>query len=289
MLARQKIKGLVGDFAPPILALIEARNSLQMDERRVRIGQGESELRLVRHLCHKDKASIDVGANTGQYTQLMRKYSRRVISYEPIPELARLLRYKFNIVSPSRVTVRNCAVGNSAGHATLTVPRNAAWLATIDPGNSSKLAELEGSTAIDVEVVTLAEISDLKIGMIKIDVEGYEVEVLEGSLSLLERDHPNLLIESEERHRPGSLICIRTILEPRGYAGYFLMHGKLHDVADFRASELQNPKSLKEDGTDRLPDKTYINNFIFLANPNTVVALARALDEVGGVAEQRVM
>ncbi|MGO8126768.1 FkbM family methyltransferase, partial [Rhizobium ruizarguesonis] len=40
------------------------------------------------------------------------------------------------------------------------------------------------------------------LGFIKIDVEGHELKVLKGSQAILNRDHPNLLIEAEDRHRP---------------------------------------------------------------------------------------
>src|SRR5947208_3581092 len=56
---------------------------------------GEVELHLVEFLCRRDQDAIDVGANYGSYVHFMRRYARRVIAFEPIPELVELLRRKF--------------------------------------------------------------------------------------------------------------------------------------------------------------------------------------------------
>ena len=44
--------------------------------------------------------------------------------------------------------------------------------------------------------------------------------VLRGALATLEREHPALLIEIEERHRPGEGDSVQTLLAPLGYAVY---------------------------------------------------------------------
>src|SRR5579862_3603015 len=64
---------------------------------------GEFELRLVAPLCDADRDAIDVGANFGAYVHFMRRSSRRVYAFEPVPWLAEQLTRKF----PSRVIVRN--------------------------------------------------------------------------------------------------------------------------------------------------------------------------------------
>lgn len=238
---------------------------------------GERELGIVEYLCHKEKISVDVGANMGRYTFAMRKYSTKVISYEPVPELAKLLRHKFNLVSPSHVRIRNCAVSDRTGRTRLVMPKNAEWLSTIDRTNIDKISRRHEHTAITVDVVTLEELKDLPIGMIKIDVEGHEVEVVSGAMSLIKRERPNILVESEERHHPGSLKMIRDLLEPAGYRGYFIAHDSLVEIEKFSPGTMQNTANLKEDETDRVAGKLYINNFIFLAEQATGIAISEAL------------
>jgi FkbM family methyltransferase len=207
----------------------------------------------------------------------MRDYSEQVISYEPVPELARLLKYKFNIVSPSNVRVRHSAVSNQNGHTRLVIPKNAEWLSTIDTGNVEKISQHFEHIAVVVDVVALEELGGATIGMIKIDVEGHEVEVIAGAMPIIKRDRPNILVESEERHRSGSLQMIRELLEPIGYQGYYISDDGLTEIEKFSLGSMQDPANLKEDGTDRIAGKTYINNFIFLTEQATRAAISEAL------------
>ena len=54
---------------------------------------GTPEIRFTREFCKPDQVSIDVGANIGQFTWWMRRYSKSVVAFEPIPELADCLLY----------------------------------------------------------------------------------------------------------------------------------------------------------------------------------------------------
>lgn len=60
------------------------------------------------------------------------------------------------------------------------------------------------------------------VGLIKIDVEGLETEVLKRAMGSLCSDKPNLIIESEERHFPGALSNVCSLLVGLGYQGMFL-------------------------------------------------------------------
>jgi hypothetical protein len=96
-------------------------------------------------------------------------------------------------------------------------------------------------------------------------------------MSLIKRDRPNILVESEERHRPGSLKMIRDLLEPVGYQGYFVFGKEFVEIEQFSLDRMQSLSSLKADGTDRLAENLYINNFIFLTEETTGAAVAGAL------------
>src|SRR5512144_1215354 len=72
---------------------------------------GEVELHLLEFLCHREADAIDVGANDGSYVHYMRRYSRHVHAFEPMPGLAAALRRKFR----HRVTVEEMALSDSKG------------------------------------------------------------------------------------------------------------------------------------------------------------------------------
>lgn len=197
------------------------------------------------------KVSLDIGANRGIYTYWLARYSASVIAFEPSAAYCSRLRS----ASPPNVDVRQCAVSDATGSGMLRVPlvdgRMEFGLSTLEGTNS-----LRGLDArqIDVRKAALDDLGLSNVGMIKIDVEGHELSVLQGALGLLKRERPRLVIELEERYRPHAANSARELLERLGYQGFFLMEDRLHGIAEFDPATMQDP--------DRL-SSLYINNFIF--------------------------
>jgi FkbM family methyltransferase len=135
---------------------------------------------------------VDVGANRGQ---LLREAVRlaaggRHVAFEPIPELAAELAVAF-----PQVDCRALALGARSGHASF-------WHYTRLDGWSGlernpEISDAEGAPVrIEVEISTLDEqLGELEPALVKIDVEGAEVGVLEGARGLLARARPLLLFE----------------------------------------------------------------------------------------------
>ena len=100
------------------------------------------------------------------------------------------------------------------------------------------------------------------VGCIKIDVEGHEEAVLHGAANILRRDHPSLIIEIEERHKPGSLAAVRRYLGELGYRGFFFRGGHLRAIESFDLDKQQN---VAEIAAKVAGESAYINNFLFFA------------------------
>lgn len=139
-------------------------------------------LRRLRKVLPKSPLVIDVGANCGQYARMMHEEipEARIISFEPHPvAFAELLRVP-------GIQAVNMAVGDQEGRLQLfdyaTAPGSGH--ASVVPG---VLEEIHHGcvAALDVECTTLdsflnnAEIG--QIGLLKIDVEGFELAVLRGA------------------------------------------------------------------------------------------------------------
>jgi FkbM family methyltransferase len=113
----------------------------------------------------------DVGANIGVYTVGAARRGAMVVSYEPNPRVAALLRRNIGLNGvEDRVTVSEAAVGAVHGELLLSPIGVLDVAARIDPAGS-----------VRVRSVTL----DGPFDVVKIDVEGYELEVLEGARALL--------------------------------------------------------------------------------------------------------
>jgi hypothetical protein len=123
---------------------------------------------------------------------------------------------------------------------------------------------LEGATKIQSHRCQIRSLDDTiiePVGFIKIDVEGHELEVLQGSVGILEKDRPVLLIESEHRHHSGAPKNIFEFMSGYGYAGLFLEDDKLRSISAFNMKFHQNPAAMA-DGVRKIG--LYVNNFIFV-------------------------
>ena len=152
--------------------------------------RGEIELHILKFLCNRDKVSIDVGANKGNYSLEMSKYSKRVLCIEPNSNFNKYLK---NL--PKNCEILNCAVSSSEQETFLHAPiidgdakPNTAFI--------SQNETVENTTCISrVNTIRLDNYIDENVGMIKIDVEGGELDVLNSSQKLIQRCWPNFLIE----------------------------------------------------------------------------------------------
>ncbi|SKA30103.1 methyltransferase, FkbM family [Enhydrobacter aerosaccus] len=234
---------------------------------------GEIELRLVKHLCRPDQDSIDVGANIGTYLHAMKRHSRQVHAFEPIPWLAQLLSKKFG----RRIIVENVALSSSAGTAVLHIPEIDGTLVTGLSTLSDRFTEQTAHRDIVVETKPLDAVYRGTVGFIKIDVEGAEHNVLQGARRTIERCRPRVLVEAEERHAPGSIRLVESFFRQLGYRGYFVLRRRLQPIERFDPASMQRSEDIADYrlGMPRSRFERYINNFLFLPGEVTSSTLAR--------------
>jgi FkbM family methyltransferase len=226
----------------------------------------EKEIKFLDILCEKDKISVDVGANEGEYTEALLLLSKEVYAYEPIPELAARLRQKF-----LKAIVKKCALSDTVGTATLYIPdyRDAegqvrmldGWASMVKNYAEEKNAYPDKFPVVQEIVVNTTTLDGEQIspiGFIKIDVEGAEIDVLKGGARTLAEQKPVLLIEIEERHRKDATKDVPNFMLEYGYKGYFIDETVLRPMEEFAADTMQVNKVFP----GKVPG--YLNNFIFL-------------------------
>jgi len=227
--------------------------------------KGEGELRLLADLVDPGRAAFDVGANRGLYSWYLRRLTSEVHAFEPQPRLARRLRFALG----SSVHVHNVALSNTSGRVLLRIPCEGQdaidGYASLQEGTMRAWRDSWSEQSIEVERLPLDAMALPEPGFIKIDVEGHETEVLEGARQTLQRARPVLLMELDERNRPGTLHDVPRQLAALGYRGSFLLEGKLVPLERFEPQRHQNPDNVGVSGA--LPGKCFINNFIFLPEP----------------------
>lgn len=150
----------------------------------------------VQHLADHLRAGdtfVDIGANSGYFTVLASALvgpAGRVAAFEPNPVVRR--RLDQNIArngGHERVCVESCALSDrSEDHVRLYVPEHDGF-ATLVPDQTHASSYLAGANAIDVRTSTFDDwyaASGLgRIALMKIDVEGAELQVLAGMTSAL--------------------------------------------------------------------------------------------------------
>jgi len=180
-------------------------------------------------LLDKGETALDVGANIGHMTSVMGLAvgpSGRVVSFEPHPEIFSELKNNVSLwaLTPTFAPIElvNAAVSRGNGVALLHMPpifganRGTASLETISEGSENEC---------EVRLVNLDEMLPRQsIGVMKIDVEGHELGVLEGARQLLEDGAIRDIIFEEHDVPPTS---VTKYLERCGYKIFRLGTGVL--------------------------------------------------------------
>ena len=234
---------------------------------------GEIELHLVATLCKPHQDSIDVGAHDGSYVHFLRRHSRCVHAFEPIPWMADGLARRFR----RGVTVHNIALSRSPGSATLRTPVvDNIVVAGCSTISQETAAQYPSHLDIEVRMDTLDNVYKGDVGFIKIDVEGHEEAVLAGARATIARCRPRMLIETIEQLAPGANRRVTEFCQGFGYRGFFIFQRQLLPVDRFDAKIMQNQANYP-DLTAPLERRerfgSFVQNFLFLpdADPTSLL------------------
>jgi FkbM family methyltransferase len=139
---------------------------------------------------------IDVGANAGQFYDFLRTavgFNGWIVSFEPVPHHARALRER--AVSESHWHCEECALGARSGEAEFKVMSNTQFSSFLDPDHSAvglfeSLNRVEQRISVRMDTLDMAmarlpsEIDKARI-YLKLDTQGFDLEVLKGASATL--------------------------------------------------------------------------------------------------------
>jgi len=139
----------------------------------------------------KDGVFIDIGAHVGRYTIPIAKFLNKgiVVAVEAAPENYFALVKNVKLNRLNNVLVFNIAAWKEESNLTLHFSEYSGRHTVKGSSNS-----VHRVLARPIDSI-IAEYGIKRVDMIKIDVEGAEIEVLEGMRKTLEKFKPNLLIE----------------------------------------------------------------------------------------------
>ena len=212
----------------------------------------EQEINLVKKFIKSGTDSIDVGVYRGVYSYEMSKYSEKVHSFEPNPIIFKYINknlkkfiknihlYNFALSNQNKTINLKIPIRNSNSNKEIFEEYYEMGKATIHNENN-----FENYENFEIQTKKIDEFSfDNKISFIKIDVEGHELEVIEGAKNTIKRDKPILLVEIEKQYTKKEVAESINFINSLGYKSYFF-----------------NKKDLKS--TTELNNLDLFNNFIF--------------------------
>ena len=206
---------------------------------------------LVNSLVKKRNRFLDIGSNVGIYTYFFSNKFSHIDSFEPLTEITARIKE----LNRENIEIHNIALSNCESNLTFYIPIIVGKSATSRASLETQEAPFEERR---VEVRTLDSFDFTDVDLIKIDVEGHEYSVLEGSLLTLQRCKPILLLEIEQRHISRPIEEVFGLVLRQGYDGFFLFERSLVSLSQFSYETHQLPF------LDLTSSDSYINNFIFI-------------------------
>jgi FkbM family methyltransferase len=191
----------------------------------------EKELLLLKNLA-KSKVNpiiFDIGANIGFHSIEIAESNpkAKIYSFEPSISTRKILEYNIqNKHLENQVKIIPFAVSDSIGKANFYQTNDNAYSSLKDTQRKEVIDKIE------VDVITIDEFmvrEQLKnIDLIKIDVEGFDTEVIKGGLKTFVEFKPDIFIEIYKgvNSNPDPLVTINLLLD-MGYKAFLIIDGKL--------------------------------------------------------------
>lgn len=136
-------------------------------------------------------AFVDVGANIGLISIFVAfKFPKATVhAFEAHPETLEIFRENLAINGLEQVNSHAFALGSEEAKAMIYADQEQ------NRGGASLLTPHANEDGIEIQVRKLDDLELSEIEVIKLDVEGYELEVLKGAEQTIRRDRPMLIIE----------------------------------------------------------------------------------------------
>lgn len=213
--------------APPLLdgatvALKRCRHGLMLYLKRDRyVGRSldlygefsEIESELLLRYAPLGGVAVDAGANIGAHTLALARAvgpGGVVIAAEPQRVVFQMLCANLALNEVRNVHAIHCALGAAAGRTTIPLP---------DYGQDSNFGGISAGAERGefVRVLSVDGLALPRLDLLKIDVEGWEAEVLRGAAESIRRHRPVLYVEADRQDKTPALI---DLLRAMDYALY---------------------------------------------------------------------
>jgi len=180
---------------------------------------------------------VDVGAHIGSYAIPIAKNVQKVIAFEPNKNSFELLTKNIALNHLTNIEAHNIAVSNKRGSISFMYEKEPINSMIIDSDQNANVGVIENAKPnnSNIHLVNTTDLDSIllkedRVDWIKIDVEGHEVDALEGAIQTIRIHKPKIIIEIW----PKNMAKIKTMVHSFGYSieqiysEYFLLKPMLH-------------------------------------------------------------
>jgi len=178
---------------------------------------------------------MDIGANIGIYSAVLSRLvgpTGHVHAFEPVRHIRRKLRTNLAFNGARNVTVNDFALGDVPGSLEMFQVKEGQFRAGTSTLVRNNNVETMGEDAFErqtVEVRTVDTYGLDRVDFMKIDVEGFEFNVLKGAVETLRKHRPAILFEHDQGRLEGLAGDERQFAELLGGLGYSCFELDLSD------------------------------------------------------------
>jgi len=187
------------------------------------------EERFLMKLDFQGKTVFDVGAYVGIFTMFFARAVGRtgkVIAFEPNPRNYDELAYNVKLNDLDNVTIMKIGLGRGNEQMALAVDPIFPARGTLEKDRKGRMLRKGGARSVAIEVSSLDSLMEtMKLprpDFVKLDVEGFEMDVLYGMVETINNCKPNLLVELPNRE---ILVKIIEFLLSKRYSIYHIKSG----------------------------------------------------------------
>lgn len=226
-------------------------------------------------LKHKPGSIIEVGANIGTETvsfcDVASTFKRQVIAFEPMEENNIWIKKLKDFNGYNHLQLMECLVSDYVGKAQFKVPQG-------NNSGSGHIADEADASSVTYDVTTLdTALSKSDVGIVFVDCEGFEYQILQGAIHTLNQQKPILVLEVNpkllEKRGQVTIEKFYNFLDELGYTSYYINRTGIERVCgnEFQVKQNKNWVCISKDD-HKLPK--FINDSILINSFNPLIRFA---------------
>lgn len=189
--------------------------------------QGQWERNITDRLTEFIKPNMtffDIGANIGYFSLFVAsllKNTGKVHAFEPINKLAEQIKKSVAVNNFNNITIHQVGLGDTEMETSINIRDENMGGSSLFDYKDLNLVTISSIEKISIKTIDSLFTPQTKVDVIKIDVEGYELEALQGARKLLQAQHPVIFMEFSpifyKQDRSDKTKEMITLLQELGY------------------------------------------------------------------------